>query len=206
MVRVVLASANLGKLRELGVLLGEFDFELVPQSNFPIGVPDETGTSFEENALLKARYAAAGTGLAAIADDSGIAVDALQGAPGIFSARYAGGGARDEDNVNKLLWEMKGVPEGQRCARFECVVVFVRGPQDPSPLIGHGTWHGRVLFEPRGMNGFGYDPVFYVPEQGCACAELSPTTKNAISHRGQAIRQLLARLRTAEGVRPPMVE
>jgi XTP/dITP diphosphohydrolase len=162
-----------------------------------LSVPDieETGLSFVENAILKARNAARHTGLAAIADDSGIEVDALNGAPGIYSARYAGAGAGDGANVTKLLRELAAVPAELRTARFQCVIVYLRHALDPTPLICQGTWEGRVLYEPRGTNGFGYDPVFYVPTHDCASAELPPEIKNRLSHRGQAMARLLAALR-----------
>jgi XTP/dITP diphosphohydrolase len=159
-------------------------------------VPDaeETGLTFVENALLKARNAAAHTGLAAIADDSGIEVDALHGAPGIYSARYAGAGASDQANLEKLLAVLRDVPEAARTARFQCLLVYLRHADDPTPLICQGTWEGRILDAPRGENGFGYDPVFYVPTHDCTSAELPPEVKNALSHRGQALRKLVAAL------------
>lgn len=193
--RIVLASSNPGKLREIGQMLAGIGLEVVPQSAF--GVPDaeETGLSFVENAILKARHAARYAGLPAIADDSGLEVDALHGAPGIYSARYAGRGASDAANLRKLLEELKAVPEEQRTARFQCVMVYLREPLDPTPLVAQGTWEGRILTAPRGTGGFGYDPVFYVPSHGCSAAELPPETKNALSHRGQALRKLLEALR-----------
>lgn len=195
MSRVVLASSNRGKLGEFAALLAGADLTVVSQGE--LGVPDieETGLSFVENAILKARNAARHTGLAAIADDSGIEVDALHGAPGIYSARYAGAGAGDGANVTKLLRELAAVPAELRTARFQCVIVYLRHALDPTPLICQGTWEGRVLYEPRGTNGFGYDPVFYVPTHDCASAELPPEIKNRLSHRGQAMARLLAALR-----------
>jgi XTP/dITP diphosphohydrolase len=195
MSRVVLASSNRGKLGEFAALLAGADLTVVSQGE--LGVPDieETGLSFVENAILKARNAARHTGLAAIADDSGIEVDALNGAPGIYSARYAGAGAGDGANVTKLLRELAAVPAELRTARFQCVIVYLRHALDPTPLICQGTWEGRVLYEPRGTNGFGYDPVFYVPTHDCASAELPPEIKNRLSHRGQAMARLLAALR-----------
>jgi XTP/dITP diphosphohydrolase len=148
-----------------------------------------------ENALLKARNAAAHSGLAAIADDSGIEVDSLRGAPGIYSARYAGAGASDAANVDRLLAELRDVPEAERTARFQCLMVYMRHAQDPTPVICQGTWEGRILLAPRGQNGFGYDPVFYVPETGCTAAELPSATKNRLSHRGQALAKLVHYLR-----------
>lgn len=195
MSRIILASNNPGKVREFNELLAGADLQVVPQSEF--GVPDieETGLSFVENAILKARNAAAHTGLPAVADDSGLEVDALQGAPGIYSARYAGAGASDAANLQKLLAALREVPEPERAARFQCLMVYMRHERDPTPLIFQGTWEGRILFEPRGDNGFGYDPIFFVPEQECASAELPPEVKNRLSHRGQALRALVAALR-----------
>ena len=188
--QIVLASNNPGKVREIGQLLAGARIQIRPQGDF--GVPEvaETGLTFVENAIIKARHAASHSGLAAIADDSGIEVDALRGAPGIYSARYAGVGASDEANLLKLLEDLKHVPEPERTGRFQCVLVYLRHPDDPTPLICQGTWEGRILTAPRGENGFGYDPVFFVPTQGCSSAELDPETKNRLSHRGQALRQL----------------
>lgn len=194
MSKVVLASGNAGKLRELRAILERKDVELLPQSEFSVSDADETGLSFIENALIKARHAALATGLPAIADDSGIEVDALNGEPGIYSARYAGshGPAADRENNAKLLRELEGVEEAERGARFQCVIAYMRHAKDPMPLICQGTWEGRILFSEEGENGFGYDPLFYVPSHGCASAQLDAATKNEISHRGQALRQLLA--------------
>ncbi len=194
MKKIVLASGNPGKVREINELLAGHDIEVVPQSEFGVPEAEETGLTFVENAILKARNAARHTGLPAIADDSGIEVDALRGAPGIYSARYAGPGASDEDNLRKLLAELEGVPEAERTARFQCLMVYMEHAEDPTPLIFQGTWEGRILDAPRGENGFGYDPVFFVPEHGCSAAELAPEQKNALSHRGQALRQLVAAL------------
>ncbi len=194
MKKIVLASGNPGKVREINELLAGHDIEVVPQSGFGVPEAEETGLTFVENAILKARNAARHTGLPAIADDSGLEVDALRGAPGIYSARYAGPGASDEDNLRKLLAELEGVPEAERTARFQCLMVYMEHAEDPTPLIFQGTWEGRILTEPRGENGFGYDPVFFVPEHGCSAAELAPEQKNALSHRGQALRQLVAAL------------
>ena len=191
---IVLASSNAGKLREFNQLLGGLHLEIVPQSQFNVADADETGLTFVENAILKARRAAQHTGLPALADDSGLEVDALNGAPGIYSARYAGAGASDADNLKKLLEQLKDVPEQNRGARFQCVLVYLRHALDPTPLICQGTWEGRILHGPRGTNGFGYDPVFYVPTHSLSSAELSPEIKNSLSHRGQALRQLLAGL------------
>lgn len=192
--KVVLASSNQGKLREINHIIGGLGMEAVPQSDFDVVDADETGLSFVENAILKARHAARLTGLPAIADDSGLEVDALNGAPGIYSARFAGAGASDADNVQKLLAELKDVPEAERSARFQCLMVFMSHADDPTPLICQGSWEGRILFEPQGENGFGYDPVFWVPEEQCASAELAPEVKNRLSHRAQALRKLLAGL------------
>lgn len=191
---LVLASNNPGKVREFNELLAGHSLEVVPQSKYGVAEADETGLSFVENALLKARNAAQQTGLPAIADDSGIEVDALQGAPGIYSARFAGVGASDQANLEKLLADLKDVPEGQRTARFQCLMVYMRHANDPTPLIFQGTWEGRILCAPQGTQGFGYDPVFFVPTHGCASAELAPDIKNTLSHRGQALRKLVAAL------------
>ena len=191
---IVLASSNAGKVREFNQLLGGLHLEVVPQSNFNVADANETGLTFVENAILKARNAAQHTGLPALADDSGLEVDALNGAPGIYSARYAGEKASDTDNLQKLLGLLKNVPDENRGARFQCVLVYLRHALDPTPLICQGTWEGRILREPRGANGFGYDPVFYIPTQAGSAAELLPAIKNALSHRGQALRQLLAGL------------
>jgi len=192
MKEIILASSNQGKVLEINRLLAGLDLHVQPQTEY--GVPDieETGLTFVENAILKARNAAQHTGLPAIADDSGIEVDALRGEPGIYSARYAGAGASDQDNLEKLLTELGDLPEEKRTARFQCLMVYTRHATDPTPLICQGTWEGRILFEPRGENGFGYDPVFYVPTHDCSSAELAAEVKNSLSHRGQALRKLLA--------------
>ena len=192
--RIVLASNNPGKVREFNALLSGLDFEVVPQAACGVPEAEETGLTFVENAILKARNAAQHAQLPALADDSGLEVDALNGAPGIYSARYAGPGASDRENLEKLLAMLNGVPETQRSARFQCVLVYMRHALDPTPLICHGTWEGRILLEPRGRGGFGYDPVFFVPTHGCASAELPAEVKNSLSHRGQALKQLLAGL------------
>lgn len=194
--RIVLASNNAGKIRELRALLSGTGFEVVPQSEFGIAEADETGLTFIENAILKARHAAEQSGLPAIADDSGLAVDALGGAPGVDSAYYAGRSASDGDNVDKLLAAMALVPEAERSARFHCVIVLLRHARDPSPLIGHGVWEGRIATAPRGDSGFGYDPVFAVDASGRTAAELDAAEKNRLSHRGQALRALVAQLRS----------
>ena len=195
--RLVLASGNAGKLAEFGALLADAGHELVPQAALGVDDIEETGLSFVENALLKARHAARVTGLPALADDSGICVDALGGAPGLYSARYAGGHGDARANIERLLRELDGVPADQRGARFRCVIVLLRHPMDPEPLIAEGSWSGRILDAPRGVQGFGYDPVFLDPAHGLSAAELAPVLKNRISHRGQALAQLRARLHEA---------
>ena len=191
---IVLASSNPGKVREINQMLGGLHLSVVPQSDFKVIDAEETGLTFIENALLKARNATRHTGLPAIADDSGIEVDYLNGAPGIYSARYAGKNASDEQNLRKLLDDLVGIPEAERTARFQCLMVYLRHEFDPTPVICQGTWEGRILFEPRGANGFGYDPVFFVPTHNCSSAELPPEVKNKLSHRGQALRLLVAAL------------
>ncbi|NNL63462.1 MAG: RdgB/HAM1 family non-canonical purine NTP pyrophosphatase [Woeseiaceae bacterium] len=190
---IVMASGNAGKIREVGELLAGLDVEIVPQSKCGVVDADETGTTFEENAIIKARHAVAATGLPAIADDSGLSVDALDGRPGVYSARYAGPGASDDDNIDKLLAELDGVDA--RGAAFHCVACFVDA-DNGEPLLARGSWRGKILTARRGDGGFGYDPVFLVPELGKASAELSPDEKNARSHRGQALKILAAALRT----------
>jgi XTP/dITP diphosphohydrolase len=190
---VVLASGNAGKVRELQSLLGP-GWRVRPQTEFGIVPVPETGDTFLANALLKARHAARTTGLPALADDSGLEVDALGGAPGIHSARYAGAEADDAANNRKLLAALAGVPDARRTARFRCVLVWVDGPDDAAPLVAEGTWDGRILAAPRGGQGFGYDPLFLDPVSGLAAAELGPADKNARSHRGQALRRLRALL------------
>jgi XTP/dITP diphosphohydrolase len=192
--RIVLASNNTGKVREFSQLLAQSRIQVMPQSQLGVPEAEETGLSFVENAILKARNAAAHSGLAAIADDSGLEVDALGGAPGIYSARYAGPGASDAANLARLLADLAGVEEGRRSARFQCVMVYLRHAADPTPVICRGTWEGSILHQPRGDNGFGYDPVFLVPSHNCSAAELDSDTKNTLSHRGQALRKLVAYL------------
>jgi XTP/dITP diphosphohydrolase len=193
--KVLLASNNPGKIRELQSLLGSLGIEIVSQSDYGIAAPEETGLSFVENAILKARHAARHSGLAAIGDDSGLEVDALGGAPGIYSARYAGSEATDRDNIDKLLRALVGVEPARRTARFRCVMAFLRHADDRSPILAEGSWEGRILEACRGAGGFGYDPVFWVPEVGCSAAELAPEEKNRLSHRGQAAHLLAERLR-----------
>ena len=198
MQQIVLATGNQGKLREIRALLDASRFELLPQTDFDFPEAIEDGLSFVENAIKKARHAAQHTGLPAIADDSGLEVDALNGQPGIYSARYAarqgGGPVSDQDNYQKLLQALGDLPDEQRGARFRCCMVYLRHAEDPSPIICDGAWPGRILRAPSGVNGFGYDPVFYVPEQGCSSAELPPEIKNQLSHRGKALRALVKQL------------
>ena len=191
--RLVLASGNRGKIREIQALLAPHGVRVLPQTAFAVPETEETAPTFVENALLKARNAARHSGLPALADDSGLEVDALAGAPGVYSARYAGPGADDRLNNAKLLETLEGFEGEERRARFRCVLVFLRHPYDPSPLIAEGTWEGLIATEPRGKGGFGYDPLFYLPELGRTAAELPPEEKNRLSHRGQALRQLLER-------------
>ncbi len=191
MKQVVLASGNPGKLAEFKTLLADCGFDVRPQGEFDLESAEETGLSFVENAILKARHAARHTGLPALADDSGIEVDALLGAPGIYSARFAGDGASDADNNAKLLHALQDMPEAERSARYQCVLVYMRHAADPTPLIAQGSWEGRILTAPRGEGGFGYDPLFWVPSHQCAAAELSKAEKGLISHRAQAMQALL---------------
>ena len=197
--QIVLATGNPGKLHEFRELLAARPIHLVPQSDFAVPAVEETGLSFVENALIKARHAAAITGLPAIADDSGLEVDALRGAPGIYSARFAGPGASDEANNAKLLEQLQGFTGEQRRARFQCLLVYLRHAHDPTPVICQGTWEGLIASQRSGDQGFGYDPLFFVPDQQCTAAALSRDTKNRLSHRGQAMRQLLDRLPFSDG-------
>jgi len=194
MKQIVLASSNPGKVREINRLLAGLGLHVKPQSEYGVLDAEETGLTFVENAIIKARNAARHTGLPAIADDSGIEVDALNGAPGIYSARFAGPGAGDQANLEKLLEVLQDVPENRRSARFQCLMVYLRHADDPTPIICQGTWEGSILPAPRGANGFGYDPVFHVPAYDCSSAELAADIKNSLSHRGQALRQLVAAL------------
>lgn len=193
---LVLASGNAGKLKEFRELLAGCGFDVRAQSEFALSSAEETGLTFVENAILKARHAAAHTGLPALADDSGLEVDALKGRPGIYSARYAGPEASDPDNNALLLQELAEVPEAERSARYHCVLAFMRHAEDPTPVLCHGTWEGRILTAPQGNGGFGYDPLFFVPELGTSAASLDKDHKNRISHRGKAMAELLARLQT----------
>jgi len=199
--RWVLASGNPGKLREIRTLLGDSGLQVVPQSDLGVVSPEETGITFVENALLKARHAAAETGLAAIADDSGLAVDALGGAPGIHSARFAGRHGDDQANIEALLEALEGIPDAQRGASFHCVIVALLSPEDPAPLIGRGTWDGSILREPRGTGGFGYDPIFFDPRLAASGGERTADVKNQISHRSQALAEIFAELQ-ARSVAP----
>jgi len=192
--KLVLASGNPGKLIEMREILADLDVELVAQSDLGIEDADETGTTFVENALIKARHAASASGLPALGDDSGLCVDALNGAPGLYSARYAGGHGDAEANNAKLLDAMRDIPDDRRSAHFHCTIVLLRHADDPAPLIAEGRWHGRILRAQRGSNGFGYNPVFLDPPSGLSAAELDASTKNRLSHRGQALARLRALL------------
>ncbi|MBK6962133.1 MAG: RdgB/HAM1 family non-canonical purine NTP pyrophosphatase [Gammaproteobacteria bacterium] len=192
---VILASNNAGKLRELRGLLAELGLDLISQGELGVSAVAETGSTFVDNALLKARHAARESGRAALADDSGLEVDWLQGAPGVHSARFAGEGADDARNNQKLLALLRDVPAAQRGARFRCVLVYLESAADPAPLICEGVWEGRILERPHGAHGFGYDPLFLIPELGRTAAELTAAEKNALSHRGRALRALLPKLR-----------
>ena len=188
MTSIVLASSNLGKIREIQAILQNDN--ILPQSQFNVVEAAETGSTFVENAIIKARNAAAHCGLPAIADDSGLVVDALNGAPGVISARYAGDRASDQANLDKVLWAMQDVPSEQRTARFICVMVYLKHANDPTPEIAQGVWEGRILSQPVGENGFGYDPIFWVDTHQCSSAQLAPDIKNSLSHRGQALQTL----------------
>jgi XTP/dITP diphosphohydrolase len=201
--RAVLASSNPGKLREFAALLAPLSLQLLPQSDFDVRPAAETGTTFLANALLKAHHAARHARLPALADDSGLEVDALGGRPGVFSARFAGPAASDAENLRQLLAELEDVPEGFRQARYQCVIVWVRSVGDQAPLIAHGTWEGRITLAARGERGFGYDPVFVPAGERRTAAELSDAEKNAVSHRGQALRALVAMLGAAGYIHRP---
>ena len=194
MKNLVLASSNPGKLRELSALLHDWHYKIIPQAELNVADVAETGTTFVENAIIKARHAAQQTGYAALADDSGIVVDALNGEPGVYSARFSGSNASDDANNALLVEKLRSVPESQRSARYQAVIVYMRNAVDPSPIICEGSWEGVIVLDPRGSGGFGYDPYFYLPAYGCTSAELSAEEKNRISHRGQALRLLLERL------------
>ncbi|RKS87172.1 XTP/dITP diphosphohydrolase [Orbus hercynius] len=197
MKKIVLATNNQGKVKELQSLLADAGFNVVAQSEYHVPDADETGLTFVENAIIKARHTAELTGLPAIADDSGLAVDALDGAPGIYSARYAGDGATDDKNNQKLLTALQAVPTEKRTAYFYCALVFMRHANDPTPIICLGKWNGMILSQAHGEGGFGYDPLFYIPKLACTAAELSREHKSQISHRGIALKQLMEKLTTA---------
>lgn len=190
---IVFASKNLSKLAEIKIIFQDSPFVILPMPSF-ISEPQETGTTFEANALLKAYHTAQYVDHPVIADDSGLEIDALDGQPGIFSARYAGENASSKDNIKKVLAELKAMPESQRTARFHCAAVYARSATDPKPFIVHATWEGSILFAEQGNNGFGYDPIFYVPTHHCSAAELAPEIKNKISHRGQAMKALMQKI------------
>ncbi len=198
---VVLASNNPGKLREFAAMFEPLHIEIRPQADYGIPEAEETGLTFIENALLKARNACEHSGLPAMADDSGIEVDALQGAPGIYSARYAGPACDDQANNEKLVAALREVPPAQRTARYRAVLVYLRHAADPAPIIAEGTWEGLIVDTPRGENGFGYDPYFLLPERGVTSAELPPEEKNRLSHRGKALRILLEKIKARDGGR-----
>jgi len=195
MQKLVIASGNQGKLRELAALLEPLDYEVHTQAEFNVPDVPETGTTFVENAIIKARHASEITGLPAVADDSGIEVDALDGAPGVYSARFSVPDASDEKNNALLVEKLRDVPEDQRTARYRAVIVYMKHAKDPSPIICEGSWEGRIVMQPQGEGGFGYDPYFLVPTHGCTSAELSAEQKNRLSHRGQALRKLVDRLK-----------
>jgi XTP/dITP diphosphohydrolase len=193
--KIVLATGNKKKVEEINALLAEMNYQVIPQSEFNVDSVPETGTTFVENAIIKARHAAEVTGLPAIADDSGIEVDALLGQPGVYSARYSGDDATDASNLQKLLADMQGVPAVLRTARYWCVLVYMRHAKDPTPVICQASWEGTLATEPKGQNGFGYDPIFIVPDMDCTAAELEPATKNHLSHRGKALTMLVQALK-----------
>lgn len=197
MKKIVLATGNKGKVREITQMLRGQSIEILPQSEFDVPEVEETGLTFVENAIIKARHASKISGLPAIADDSGIEVDALQGAPGIYSARYAGVEASDQDNLNKLLIDVNDIENPHRTARFQCVLVMMEHANDPTPIICQGTWEGTLLRKAVGENGFGYDPIFWLEDNQCASAQLPPNLKDQLSHRGQALRQLVKILKEA---------
>lgn len=198
--RAVVATGNEGKLREISEILGVLDCEYIPQGRLGIISAAETGATFAENAMIKARHAAAESGMPAIADDSGLVVDALQGRPGIHSARYAGSDATDDDNLDKLLAEMRDIPKARRSAHFHCSAVWVSPDGACEPIVAEAQWHGRILAERRGGGGFGYDPVFFDPTAGLSAAEMNPEQKNRRSHRGKAFRRLAEMLQSLPGV------
>ena len=192
--KAVLATSNQGKLREFERLFANSDLEVQPQSKFNIPDAIEDGLSFVENALIKARHASRLTGLPAIADDSGLEVDHLKGAPGIYSSRFAGNNSTDEENISKLLLALDGILPSERSARFQCVIVLIEHANDPTPIIAQGSWEGSVATQPKGGHGFGYDPIFYLPKFECTSAELEHEVKNKISHRSKAMTELINKL------------
>lgn len=202
--KIVLASGNKGKLKEFSELLAPYNFEVFPQSDFKVVPPEETGLTFIENAIIKARYASQMSGLPALADDSGLAIDALGGQPGIYSARFSdvvtGGKATDQSNIDLALKKLDSLPNAERTARFHCVLVYMSHPEDPTPLVCHGQWEGRITQTQSGAGGFGYDPVFWVPEFECTAAELDKEQKNNCSHRGKALKQLIAQIEKIQKV------
>jgi len=193
--KIIIASNNAKKSRELQNILKQENIETILQSKFNIDSVEETGLTFVENAILKARHAARLTSMPAIADDSGIEVEALDNRPGIYSARYAGNSATDNDGNEKLLSELRDLPESKRTARYKCVMVFLKKADDPTPIICQGTWKGEISFAPKGKNGFGYDPIFFLPTYNCTAAEISPELKNKISHRARATQKLITCLK-----------
>jgi len=201
--KIVLASGNQGKLKEFSQLLTPYDVEILPQSEFKAVPPEETGLSFIENAIIKARYAAQISGLPAISDDSGLAIDSLQGQPGIYSARYSNGvmegQATDQSNIDLVLKQLRGKDNSERHARFHCVLVYMSHAEDPTPIVCHGQWEGSITQRQSGESGFGYDPIFWVPEYNCTAAELSKEQKNINSHRGKALKQLIAQIDLIKG-------
>lgn len=199
MKKIVLATGNKGKVKELGELLASYQMEVLPQSEFNVGDVAETGTTFVENAIIKARHAAKITGLPAIADDSGLEVDALAGAPGVYSARYAGEHATDSDNNEKLLKALDGIEQSKRTARFHCVLVYMAHENDPTPVICHGSWEGEILTSAMGEQGFGYDPLFWVAQEQKSSAQLDRDIKNSLSHRGKALAKLATHFSQLKG-------
>ncbi|MGE6108345.1 RdgB/HAM1 family non-canonical purine NTP pyrophosphatase [Aeromonas sobria] len=192
--KLVLATGNQKKVKELAAMLADMKIQVIPQSEFAVPDADETGTTFVENAIIKARHAARLTGLPAVADDSGLEVDLLHGRPGVYSARFAGDQASDRENIDKLLTELNGAPDYLKSARFWCVLVYMRHADDPTPIICQASWEGLILDAPRGEQGFGYDPVFFVPDEDCSAAQMPSELKNRLSHRGQALAKLKAAL------------
>lgn len=197
--KIVLASSNRGKIAEFNRIFKDLNIEVIPQSDLNISDVPETGSTFIENALIKARHAAKMSGLPALSDDSGLLVTALKNQPGIYSARYAGHHATGQDNIRKLLTELKDVPFEQRNAFFYCVLVLMANPDDPTPIIADGAWHGKILMAPQGEKGFGYDPIFFDESEKLSAAELKPHIKNQISHRGRALHSLLQKMQIRQG-------